>query len=32
VGKLHFQLKPVETGKRFGNVMPDNLILGSSCS
>jgi PhoH-like ATPase len=29
VGKLHFQLKPVETGKRFGNVMPDNLILGS---
>ena len=29
VGKLHFQLKPVETGKRFGNVMPDNLILGA---
>ena len=29
VGKLHFQLKPVETGRRFGNVMPDNLILGS---
>ena len=29
VGRLHFQLKPVETGRRFGNVMPDNLILGS---
>jgi PhoH-like ATPase len=29
VGKLHFQLKPVEVGQRFGNVMPDNLILGS---
>ena len=29
VGKLLFQLKPVETGQRFGNVMPDNLILGS---
>ena len=29
VGRLHFQLKPVEVGKRFGNVMPDNLILGS---
>src|SRR6187431_3146247 len=29
VGKLHFQLKPVEAGRRFGNVMPDNLILGS---
>ncbi|MBC7657008.1 MAG: PhoH family protein [Frankiaceae bacterium] len=29
VGRLLFQLKPVETGKRFGNVMPDNLILGS---
>src|SRR6185436_13869891 len=29
VGKLLFQLKPVEVGKRFGNVMPDNLILGS---
>ena len=29
VGKLHFQLKPVETGRRFGNVLPDNLILGS---
>ena len=29
VGRLRFQLKPVETGKRFGTVMPDNLILGS---
>ncbi len=29
VGKLLFQLKPVETGKRFGTVIPDNLILGS---
>jgi len=29
VGKLLFQLKPVEAGKRFGTVMPDNLILGS---
>ncbi len=29
VGKLHFQLKQVEAGKRFGRVMPDNLILGS---
>ena len=28
-GKLHFQIKPVEAGRRFGNVMPDNLILGS---
>src|SRR5689334_1688665 len=29
VGKLLFQLKPVEAGKRFGTVLPDNLILGS---
>jgi len=29
IGKLHFQLKPMESGKRFGTVMPDNLILGS---
>lgn len=29
VGKLHFQLKQVEAGKRFGLVLPDNLILGS---
>src|SRR6476659_8194102 len=29
VGRLLFQLKPVEPGQRFGNVMPDNLILGS---
>jgi PhoH-like ATPase len=29
VGKLLFQLKPVETGKRFGTVLPDNLILGA---
>ena len=29
VGKLLFQLKPVETGKRFGMVIPDNLILGA---
>ncbi len=29
IGKLLFQLKPVETGKRFGMVIPDNLILGS---
>ena len=29
VGKLLFQLKPVEVGKRFGNAIPDNLILGS---
>lgn len=29
VGKLHFQLKQVEAGKRFGRVLPDNLILGS---
>jgi len=29
IGKLLFQLKPVETGKRFGTVMPDNLILGA---
>ena len=28
-GRLHFQLKPVEAGQRFGQVMPDNLILGS---
>src|SRR6187551_1389885 len=28
-GKLLFQLKPVEPGKRFGTVLPDNLILGS---
>ena len=28
-GKLLFQLKPVEPGKRFGTVMPDNLILGA---
>jgi len=29
IGKLLFQLKPVETGKRFGTVLPDNLILGA---
>ncbi|MBP7370239.1 MAG: PhoH family protein [Arenimonas sp.] len=29
VGKLHFQLKQMEAGKRFGTVLPDNLILGS---
>lgn len=29
VGKLHFQLKQMEPGKRFGTVLPDNLILGS---
>ena len=29
VGKLLFQLKPVEIGKRFGMVIPDNLILGA---
>jgi PhoH-like ATPase len=29
VGRLLFQLKPVETGKRFGSVIPDNLILGA---
>ena len=29
IGKLLFQLKPVETGKRFGTVIPDNLILGA---
>ena len=29
VGRLLFQLKPVETGKRFGTVLPDNLILGA---
>ena len=29
IGKLHFQLKQVEAGKRFGTVLPDNLILGS---
>ncbi len=29
VGKLLFQLKPVEAGKRFGTVLPDNLILGA---
>ena len=28
-GRLLFQLKPVEAGKRFGTVMPDNLILGA---
>ncbi|HLU13706.1 MAG TPA: PhoH family protein [Arenimonas sp.] len=28
-GRLLFQLKPVEVGKRFGNVLPDNQILGS---
>ncbi len=29
IGKLLFQLKPVEAGKRFGTVLPDNLILGA---
>ena len=29
VGRLLFQLKPVEVGKRFGTVLPDNQILGS---
>ena len=29
VGRLLFQLKPVENGKKFGKVMPDNLILSS---
>ena len=29
IGKLLFQLKSVETGKRFGMVIPDNLILGA---
>ena len=29
VGQLLFQLKPVEHGKRFGTVLPDNLILSS---
>src|SRR5512134_2116824 len=29
VGRLLFQLKPVEVGKRFGTVLPDNLILGA---
>ncbi|HEX5756941.1 MAG TPA: PhoH family protein [Arenimonas sp.] len=28
-GRLLFQLKPVEVGKRFGTVMPDNQILGA---
>ncbi|KAA2285573.1 PhoH family protein [Arenimonas fontis] len=28
-GRLLFQLKPVEVGKRFGNVLPDNQILGA---
>ncbi|HWR95143.1 MAG TPA: PhoH family protein [Arenimonas sp.] len=29
VGRLHFQLRQTEPGKRFGTVLPDNLILGS---
>jgi PhoH-like ATPase len=29
VGRLHFQLKPTDASKRFGEVMPDNLILSS---
>uniref|UniRef100_UPI0030DB5915 PIN domain-containing protein n=1 Tax=uncultured Arenimonas sp. TaxID=546226 RepID=UPI0030DB5915 len=29
IGRLMFQLKPVEVGKRFGTVLPDNQILGS---
>ncbi|HLS84101.1 MAG TPA: PhoH family protein [Arenimonas sp.] len=28
-GRLLFQLKPAEVGKRFGTVLPDNQILGS---
>jgi len=28
-GRLLFQLKPVEVGKSFGTVLPDNQILGS---
>ncbi len=29
IGRLHFQIKPVETGGKFGSVLPDNQILGS---
>ncbi len=29
IGRLLFQLKPVEVGKSFGTVLPDNQILGS---
>jgi PhoH-like ATPase len=29
IGKLYFQVKPIEPGRTFGNVAPDNKILAS---